>query len=271
MNPRGRDALFEYGVSMVQSDRGALTLDSQKSLIRILRDFVFEVASKSECSQKLKELIGSNGYIEDLECLMKMDDTPLPAQSDGTVGPEQDRRTVRSWSNEEDRRLVGGIYRFGPENWKRVAEFVGNGRTRAQCAQRWIRGLNPKISKRRWTPEEDHRLLQLYADQQDGSWAKIAYILGDRTDVQVRYRYRKLMRMAQLMENQRSQPQAIPAVTAMPPLTTYAIVPANMGVFMAPVVATSVVALPVNTVPTHPPQQTQIESFISFFQPPWLR
>jgi len=29
-----------------------------------------------------------------------------------------------------------------------VASFVGNGRTRAQCAQRWSRGLNPKICKK---------------------------------------------------------------------------------------------------------------------------
>jgi hypothetical protein len=42
-----------------------------------------------------------------------------------------------------------------------VARYVGNNRTRSQCSQRWQRGLDPRISRSRWTPEDEARLIGL--------------------------------------------------------------------------------------------------------------
>jgi hypothetical protein len=89
----------------------------------------------------------------------------------------------------EDQRLLAGITRFGPDNWAPVAAFVGNGRTRSQCAQRWNRGINPSISKEPWTVGEEEELKRLVKLNSESSWHKIAGELGNRSDVQCRYHY----------------------------------------------------------------------------------
>jgi hypothetical protein len=101
------------------------------------------------------------------------------------------RRRTRPWTAAEDQRLLGGIARFGVDSWQNVATFVGSGRNRAQCSQRWSRGLNPRISKKVWTPDEESQLEALVKEHGEKSWAKIASIMGNRSDVQCRYHYRQ--------------------------------------------------------------------------------
>jgi hypothetical protein len=104
------------------------------------------------------------------------------------------RRKPRPWSPAEDTRLLAGVYRYGCDNWTAVAEFVGNGRVRAQCAQRWTRGLNPRISKDLWSDEEDQRFLALVHAEGTKTWTKIASEMGNRSDVQCRYHFAQLQR-----------------------------------------------------------------------------
>ena len=93
------------------------------------------------------------------------------------------------WSTEEDERLIAGIFHYGFSDWQKVSTFVGRGRTRAQCGQRWLRCLDPNMNKEKWTPEEDATLKKLVDLYGIHSWARIAKELGSRTDVQCRYRY----------------------------------------------------------------------------------
>ena len=102
---------------------------------------------------------------------------------------ETQRRKTRTWSSFEDQRLIAAVSRFGLDNWSHVASFVGNGRTRAQCAQRWNRGLDPRISRDHWSPEEEQKLLILIENKNGKGWTHIANEMGNRSDVQCRYHY----------------------------------------------------------------------------------
>jgi hypothetical protein len=106
--------------------------------------------------------------------------------------PIEPRRKIREWTQWEDQRLLAGIYRYGLGNWRSIADFVGNDRTRAQCCQRWCRGLDPNIVKGNWTRETDEQLLALVALHGNKCWTQIAAELGNRCDVQCRYRYHQL-------------------------------------------------------------------------------
>ena len=86
-----------------------------------------------------------------------------------------------------------GVHLCG-ENWNDVAEFVGGGRTRSQCSQRWYRVIDPRITKEHWTPEEEKKLLDLVQKYGEKSWIKVAAEMVGRSDVQCRYKYRKMQK-----------------------------------------------------------------------------
>jgi hypothetical protein len=106
------------------------------------------------------------------------------------------RRKANRWSSEEDERLVNAVRANGTEDWTLIAASVGGGRTRAQCAQRWNRGLDPKISKANWSREEELKLIGAVEFHGARAWTKVAGDLGNRSDVQCRFRYSFLMAKA---------------------------------------------------------------------------
>ena len=156
--------------------------------------FISGRISYPECSSKLTPIIGTTQPIDKIDQILRTPEQPLAAipvkQID--VSLNQMRAKTRPWTTYEDRRLLAGLHRFGFEDWALIAQFVGNGRTKAQCSQRWARGLDPKITKDQWTEEQDTKLLKLIATYGDKSWTKIATHMGNRCDVQCRYRYRQL-------------------------------------------------------------------------------
>jgi hypothetical protein len=96
------------------------------------------------------------------------------------------------WSPREDYLLLQAVANFGLGDWSKIANFIGNHRTKSQCSQHWFRSLNPAIVKGRWDPEEDENLLQLIAKFGPGNWVRIARGMGTRSDVQCRHRYAHL-------------------------------------------------------------------------------
>ena len=106
-------------------------------------------------------------------------------------------KKMRQWTEIEDQRLLSGIHKFGTDNWALVASHLGNTRSRAQCSQRWFRGLDPKILKASWTEEEENLLVQLVQQYGDHRWTKIANNLGNRSDAQCRYHYYQLLKEKQ--------------------------------------------------------------------------
>ncbi|KAH0788676.1 Myb-like DNA-binding domain containing protein [Histomonas meleagridis] len=106
------------------------------------------------------------------------------------------RRKAQNWTPEEDERLITGIQLHGYDNWLMVANYVGGGRTRSQCSQRWHRVLDPKITKCNWSREEEEKLLEAVKAFGTKSWTRVSSELGNRSDVQCRFRYIFLQKKA---------------------------------------------------------------------------
>lgn len=108
--------------------------------------------------------------------------------------PLNSRAKSIRWTQEEDNLLLAAVQEYGNTNWGAVASKVGNNRTKAQCSQRFNRVLNPKNSKANWSPEEEERLLQIVAQVGNKAWTRVATQLGNRSDVQCRFKYNYIMK-----------------------------------------------------------------------------
>ncbi|OHT13443.1 Myb-like DNA-binding domain containing protein [Tritrichomonas foetus] len=124
------------------------------------------------------------------------------------------RKKSRQWTPEEDQRLIDAINSKGTDNWSNIAKIVGEGRTQAQCSQRWHRVLDPKISKSNWSREEEECLIGLVNHFGTKAWTKIAAKMGNRSDVQCRFRYRFLLKKAD-GNSEQIQPIALPQAMIM--------------------------------------------------------
>ena len=98
------------------------------------------------------------------------------------------------WSSEEDQKLLNAVEEHGSSNWTAVAAYVGNGRTKAQCSQRYNRVINPNILKSNWTKEEEEKLMQVVAQVGNKAWTRVAANFGNRSDVQCRFKYNYLIK-----------------------------------------------------------------------------
>ncbi|OHS99839.1 r2r3-MYB transcription factor [Tritrichomonas foetus] len=123
-------------------------------------------------------------------------------------------RRMKTWTPEEDESLINAITKYGSHNWSKIAEIVGNGRDRSQCLQRWSRGLNPKILKTKWSPEEDAKLLELVRKYGEKCWMKISIDIGTRCDSQCRYRYSKLYNEKQVETIKSVAPVKLPPISS---------------------------------------------------------
>jgi hypothetical protein len=170
--------------------------DSRPDLVitlqRTLDAFLNQTMSYDATYSIIQGLIGNVKPLEQLNAILQCSSDPLPNPKENL--PKL-RRKTRSWQPQEDQRLLCGIYRFGIENWTAISRFVGNGRTRSQCSQRWYRGIDPSISKIPWTQEEECRLLSLVMEIGQRSWTQIAARMGNRSDVQCRYKYKHLKKV----------------------------------------------------------------------------
>lgn len=159
----------------------------------VIGEFLEKQITYEKAAEEIFNLVGTTDPIESLNKILQTDSTPLPyPESYKKTGLK--RHKTRSWEAYEDQRLIAGIYKCGIENWTSISKFVGNGRTRSQCSQRWYRCLNPSISKSQWTKEEEEKLIDLVKKSSGKSWNKIAFKLGNRSDVQCRYKYKQLLR-----------------------------------------------------------------------------
>lgn len=137
--------------------------------------------------------------------IMATDKMPIPPSPEKEILHYGERKKTRQWTKYEDNRLLMAVYKFGLSNWNVISEFVGSGRTKTQCCQRWARGLDPRISKADWTEDEERRLLALVKDFGIHAWTKISAALGNRTDFQCRYRYFQLKKSEEEKQSQKDK------------------------------------------------------------------
>lgn len=186
--------LLQYSYSYISDVQVDVSPENEEQLRKVLHDFITGEVSFDAARDYYMKTLHSDIPVQVAHDILNVSDTPIeqPEDQPDSLEESSGRKKTRTWTSYEDQRLVAGIFRFGFDSWIRVANFVGGGRTRAQCAQRWTRGLNPKICKKGWTPEEDSQLLNYVRIYGNKSWAKIAHILGNRSDVQCRYHYLQL-------------------------------------------------------------------------------
>ncbi|OHT16366.1 Myb-like DNA-binding domain containing protein [Tritrichomonas foetus] len=161
-------------------------IDQESALI-----YVQSQLSTSEPAEKVISIIRTSP--KPIECHVR-------GNSNSSISSIKNRKHHKNWTNYEDQRLLAGIYRYGIESWRRISEFVGNGRTRAQCAQRWCRVLNPAIKKAPWSEEELQNLRTLVEIHGDKNWKAISHEMKTRSDVQCRYKYFHVMKMKKVSE-----------------------------------------------------------------------
>ena len=204
------NVLIQLGLNCSREICENLTRDQEQALKNIFEMYLNGQITFEEGVKQIAPILHSSGPLEKLKTVLSVGDTPLPPHVDNEN--EQNRRKkTRTWSAEEDHRLIMAIYKYG-DNWNAITEFVGNSRSRSQCSQRWIRVLDPGIDKGPWTDEENEKLLQLVEKYGTKGWVKVASEMTSRSDVQCRYHYSQLTgKNVQNTEKAGELPAMIPA------------------------------------------------------------
>jgi hypothetical protein len=182
-------------LSFILDSSGITDFSKVPQVHQILSFYARRQVDRSQAAAALEATVGSTDLLKKLDEALHPQPMAPPLTLRQLVPPGS-RRKPNRWTAEEDERLVAAIQLHGTENWPLIATIVGGDRTRSQCAQRWHRGLDPKLLKCNWTQEEEQRLLDAVREHGDKAWTRVAAELGNRSDVQCRFRYRFLCKKA---------------------------------------------------------------------------
>lgn len=193
--------LLDIAMSYVKAVSPSFDDENAKEEIRLaFSEYLSNNGDSEHVAHLLRQYISSTNPLERIEAILNTPETPLKNEVNelNIETLSNMRKKTRPWSQTEDTRLLAGVHRYGLDNWILVAKFVGNCRTRAQCAQRWFRGLDPRICKEQWSPEEELKLLNLLRTNKNKGWTNIASGMGNRSDVQCRYHFLQMQRDGKL-------------------------------------------------------------------------
>jgi hypothetical protein len=187
-----RSPLYDLALHSIFQAHPDLTDSSRNEAESIVEKFLAGSLTHSQAAAFYIAKFKTSAPIDRLRDILSVSADPLPAHS--RYGDPSIRRKTQLWTPIEDTRLLAAIHKYGTENWNVIAQYVGNARTRSQCSQRWQRGLDPRISRSRWSAEEEALLLRLVETHGEKSWIRISNELGNRSDVQCRYRFHQIQR-----------------------------------------------------------------------------
>jgi hypothetical protein len=103
-----------------------------------------------------------------------------------------ERKKKVCFSLQEDKVIQNFVLTHGTSSWSMIEQILPS-RTGKQCRERWKNVLDPSLSKREWTKEED-LLLQNLFQQHGQKWSRFVEYFQGRSDVLIRNRYQLLMR-----------------------------------------------------------------------------
>ncbi|CAL6008211.1 Myb-like_DNA-binding domain-containing protein [Hexamita inflata] len=150
-----------------------------------------QISSTPINSQKLTitaQLILKNNICEEKE----------ESSFDDYKGEIVQRASAIPWLPDEDRYLIKLVHLYSCKNWQNISNDMSqrfprrSKRSSNQCNQRWMRVLNPEIQKGKWDNEQDQKLLEVLKISEVKKWKMIADLIPGRTDIQVRYRVKKI-------------------------------------------------------------------------------
>ncbi|XP_061376074.1 transcription factor MYB64-like [Gastrolobium bilobum] len=85
------------------------------------------------------------------------------------------------WSEEEDRKLLKLVKKYGLRKWSQIAENLDGSRAGKQCRERWHNHLRPDIKKDSWSEEEEKILVETHT-KIGNRWAEMAKLIPGRTE-----------------------------------------------------------------------------------------
>lgn len=200
----GGRVLIDLALSYVAEINSTLTANSFNLIRSAFEHYLNGQISSEDCTKVLLQELENTSPLERINDILAVGDKPMKLDLAQSMERQfgSTRKKTRPWKTEEDNRLIKGVCKYGFENWSTVAQFVGNGRTRSMCSQRWLRVLDPHISKDHWTREEETQLLNLVNLFGTKCWMKVAKKLGNRSDVQCRYKYQQMERSTAIKNSQ---------------------------------------------------------------------
>ncbi|OHT04004.1 hypothetical protein TRFO_28606 [Tritrichomonas foetus] len=192
---------FDNYIKTINSKKSMNSIKNLENSFEKVNETGDENTLREELVSILQRAIQTIEPLEKIDVVLSVPETPPPINRSEYFSESIHslRKKTRPWSSPEDIRLLAGINKFGLDNWISVSKFVGNGRSRAQCAQRWVRGLDPRISKDQWSQEEEEKMLELIKTSSNKGWTTIAAGMGNRSDVQCRYHFLQMQREGKLV------------------------------------------------------------------------
>ena len=185
----GQDLILSY----VLEASGVKDSELSKKVGDLLSSYICNELPYQQCAEQVFKIVGDTKPADKMHFIVTQSKFPPLSEFDENTESILDinakRKKNHPWTQQEDTRLLCAILKNGLSKWGEIASFVGNGRTRSQCSQRWNRCLDPTIVKDKWTQGDDQKLFDLVDRFGPHAWAKIAQIMETRTDVQCRYRY----------------------------------------------------------------------------------
>jgi hypothetical protein len=168
--------LVDVAFSLIADDTPrVISPPAEAQMKMILGQFVSGSLTLLDCKRALSQSANTARAVDRIHAILNTSDDPLPPAA--AFGR-------RNWTDVEDNRLLCAIHRFGLQRWTTAAAFVGNSRTRAQCAQRWMRGLDPRLARGDWSREEDVRLIKFVMHFDADGWTTVSQLMKTRSDVQ---------------------------------------------------------------------------------------